>query len=41
MNKVYNFFKNELDRRKKERLKFFVFKARDYRSEDRRVGKEC
>ena len=30
MNKVYNFFKNELDRRKKERLKFFVFKARDY-----------
>nr|DAQ34911.1 MAG TPA: Large subunit terminase [Caudoviricetes sp.] len=30
MNKVYDFFKNELDRRKKERLKFFVFKARDY-----------
>ena len=30
MNKVYNFFKNELERRKKERLKHFVFKARDY-----------
>ena len=30
MDKIYNFFKNELDRRKKERLKFFVFKARDY-----------
>lgn len=30
MNKVYNFFKNELERRKKERLKYFVFKARDY-----------
>lgn len=30
MNKIYDFFKNELERRKKERLKFFVFKARDY-----------
>lgn len=30
MNKIYDFFKNELERRKKERLKHFVFKARDY-----------
>lgn len=30
MNRVYNFFKNELERRKKERKDSFVFKARAY-----------
>ena len=30
MQKIYDFFKKELDKRKKDRLKHFVFKPREY-----------